>query len=205
MTTRKKSRLLVDEFRTPRLVAESRSVGLPSLRKTTYGDAALRWIDSDDGLTEQRVMRLTWFCKKIALTAFQTLVIVLALLTLGWNSWGQAKRPLKAEDIEQLLIGGVTQERMVHLIRDGGVTFEMTPALKERFAKAGAGAEVLQAIDSASAEYAKKALEAARWAEEDAKRKQQAKLKEIEAAKAESAKRKTEEEKTKLAEEAKRK
>lgn len=151
-------------------------------------------------------MRSTWFRKKIAVTAFQTLVIVLALLTLGWNSWGQAKRPLKAEDVEQLLIGGVTQERMVQLIRDGGVTFEMTPALKERFAKAGAGAEVMQAIESASGEYVKKALEAARRAEEDAKRKQQeAKLKEIEAAKAEASKRKAEEEKNKLAEEAKRK
>jgi len=151
-------------------------------------------------------MKSTWFGKKIALPAFQTLAIVLALLTFSWNSWGQAKRPLKAEDIEQLLIGGVTQERLVRLIRDGGVTFQMTATLKERFAKAGAGAEVIQAIESASAEYASKSLEAARRAEEDAKRKQQeAKLKEIEAAKAEAVKRKADEEKKKLAEEAKRK
>jgi hypothetical protein len=105
-------------------------MGLPSLRKTTYGDAALRWIESEDESTERGAMRRsTWFGNKIVLMASQSLIVGLALLMLTWNSWGQAKRPLKAEDIEQLLSGGVTQERIVHLIRDGGVNFETAPKL----------------------------------------------------------------------------
>jgi flagellar biosynthesis GTPase FlhF len=177
------------------------SLRLPLLRKTTYGGAASRWSNFEAGQTEQRQMCSSWFCKRITMATGKTLIIFLTLVTLSWNAWSQVKRPLKAEDLEQLLIGGVTQERITQLVRESGVTFQMTPALKERFAKAGAGAEVMRAIESASAEYSKKALEAARRAEEDAKRKQQeAKQKEIDAAK-----RKAEEETKKLAEEAKRK
>jgi len=111
----------------------------------------------------------------------------------------EAKKPLSLEDIEQLLRIGVSSTGVVRVIDERGVSFEVREETKDRLRKAGADARVIQGVEKAALEFARKKLERERKrAAEERRRIQEEKRK------LEEAKRKEEEEKRK-AEEAKQK
>ena len=68
----------------------------------------------------------------------------------------QAKKPLSLEDIEQLLKIGVSSRGAARVIDDHGVNFEVTEDVKERLRKAGADSTVIQAVEKAALEFARK-------------------------------------------------
>ena len=58
----------------------------------------------------------------------------------------QAKKPLSAENIMELLSGGVDTSRVTYLVLDRGVDFELTPKLEKAFQDAGADPTLMAAI-----------------------------------------------------------
>ncbi|MBI4489949.1 MAG: formylglycine-generating enzyme family protein [Deltaproteobacteria bacterium] len=115
------------------------------------------------------------------------------LLPVLFCSFGPAQEkpaPLTLEKIEEALKeGALPQGRLATIIRDQGIGFEATEEVKERLRRAGADTVVLQAIERASVEYAKRRVE------EEKKRIEEAKRKEGERRKAEEeARRRAEEE-----------
>jgi hypothetical protein len=57
--------------------------------------------------------------------------------------------PLSKDDVTLLLLGGATQEKMIALIEQRGVDFQMNPDLAKKFHDAGASDEVIEAIQKA--------------------------------------------------------
>ncbi len=64
-----------------------------------------------------------------------------------------AQERLSPNAIEDLLTEGVHPKRVVGLIKQLGVNFELTDELRNRFKKAGAGTEVMQALELAVIRY----------------------------------------------------
>lgn len=85
---------------------------------------------------------------------------------------GQEKpNPLTLEKIEESLKEGVLPSaRLAALIRDIGVSFEVTPEIRERLRKVGADVVVMQEVERAAVEYAKRKLEEERRKVEEEKR-----------------------------------
>jgi len=71
----------------------------------------------------------------------------------------QAKKPLSLEDIEQLFRIGVSSKGVTRLLDERGVNFEVTEDVKERLGKAGADARVMQAVEGAGLEFARRRYE----------------------------------------------
>jgi len=71
----------------------------------------------------------------------------------------QAKKPLSLEDIEQLFRIGVSSKGVTRLLDERGVNFEVTEDVKERLRKAGADATVMQAVEGAGLEFARRRYE----------------------------------------------
>lgn len=67
-----------------------------------------------------------------------------------------ATKLLTVEEVEELLQEGVTPKRVVTLIEEHGVAFEMIESLQERLRKAGADDRVLNAIKRARLVYSQK-------------------------------------------------
>ena len=57
--------------------------------------------------------------------------------------------PLSKDDVTLLLLGGATQEKMIALIEQRGVDFQMNPDLAKKFHDAGASDEVIEALTKA--------------------------------------------------------
>ena len=82
------------------------------------------------------------------------LLVGLGLICLGLVSAGTiraraAERPLSADDVRLLLIGGATTEKMIALIEQRGVDFRMNPDLAKKFHDDGASDEVIEALQKA--------------------------------------------------------
>lgn len=70
------------------------------------------------------------------------------------------KKPRSVEEIETLLRGGVSARRIIEVVEEQGVSFELTKEVRERLSKAGADESVLGAIEEAGAK--KKAAQPAK-------------------------------------------
>jgi hypothetical protein len=57
--------------------------------------------------------------------------------------------PLSKDDVTLLLLGGATQEKMITLIQQRGVDFQMNPDLAKKFHDAGASDEVIETLQKA--------------------------------------------------------
>ena len=57
--------------------------------------------------------------------------------------------PLSKDDVTLLLLGGATQEKMIALIQQRGVDFQMNPDLAKKFHDSGASDEVIEALQKA--------------------------------------------------------
>ena len=90
------------------------------------------------------------------------LSLSLGLLVASVALAQEPKRPLGASEITGLLGSGVSQARVADLVDQRGVTFEVTPAIKDQLRAAGAGSEVLGAVDRASLQAERRKLEAER-------------------------------------------
>jgi len=90
------------------------------------------------------------------------LIASLVVLVASGALAQDGKRPLGAGEIAKLLGSGVSQARVADLVDQRGVTFEVTPAIKEQLRAAGAGSEVLGAVDRASIQAERRKLEAER-------------------------------------------
>lgn len=74
------------------------------------------------------------------------LLVLACVLAVGI---GAAEQPLSKDDVTLLLIGGATKEKMIALIEQRGIDFQMNPALAKKFHDAGAGDEVIDALQKA--------------------------------------------------------
>jgi len=91
------------------------------------------------------------------------LLLALPLVLLAASAaTPETKRPLSAGEIEKLLGSGVSQGRVADLVDQRGVTFEVTPAIKDQLRATGAGDQVLGAVDRASLQAERGKLEAER-------------------------------------------
>jgi nucleoid-associated protein YgaU len=60
-----------------------------------------------------------------------------------------AESPLSKDDVTLLLLGGATQEKIITLIQQRGVDFQMNPDLAQKFHDSGASDEVIEALQKA--------------------------------------------------------
>jgi len=77
------------------------------------------------------------------------LLVLACLLAFSATAADKPPKPLSQDDIVLLLIGGATTEKMIELIEDRGVAFQMTPDLAKRFHDAGADDMVIEALQKA--------------------------------------------------------
>ena len=69
-------------------------------------------------------------------------------------SFAQKRGPLSLADVQNLLEGRVSQARIVKLVAEEGVSFQLTASLRDKLQKAGADASVIEALAKASASMA---------------------------------------------------
>jgi thiol-disulfide isomerase/thioredoxin len=67
-----------------------------------------------------------------------------------------AEHPLSKDDVTLLLIGGASTDKMVGLIQQRGIDFQMTPDLVKQFRTDGASTEVINALQKAGDKLAAK-------------------------------------------------
>jgi thiol-disulfide isomerase/thioredoxin len=65
-----------------------------------------------------------------------------------------ADHPLNADDVTLLLIGGASEDRLLNLIAERGVDFQLTPELEKKFRDNGATDSVIEAIKKAGEKLA---------------------------------------------------
>ncbi len=65
-----------------------------------------------------------------------------------------AEHPLSADDVTLLLIGGASADRLLTLIDQRGVDFQMTPELEKKFRDEGATDSVIEALKKAGEKLA---------------------------------------------------
>jgi hypothetical protein len=73
--------------------------------------------------------------------------VLAACLVAAVISAGES--PLSKDDVTLLLLGGATQEKMIALIQQRGVDFQMNPDLAKKFHDSGASDEVIEALQKA--------------------------------------------------------
>jgi len=73
-------------------------------------------------------------------------VLLLFVLAGVCASWVSAAQPLSQDDITLLLIGGAPEQKMVALVEQRGVDFQLNPELIEKFHKLGATSPLIDAI-----------------------------------------------------------
>jgi ribosomal protein L12E/L44/L45/RPP1/RPP2 len=78
-----------------------------------------------------------------------TLVILACLLTFGAQAADKPPKPLTEDDVVLLLIGGATTDKMIEIIEDRGIGFQMNPDIAKRFHDAGADDRVIEALQKA--------------------------------------------------------
>jgi ribosomal protein L12E/L44/L45/RPP1/RPP2 len=77
------------------------------------------------------------------------LVILACLLTFGAQAADKPPKPLTEDDVVLLLIGGATTDKMIEIIEDRGISFQMNPDVAKRFHDAGADDRVIEALQKA--------------------------------------------------------
>ena len=77
------------------------------------------------------------YCRSIAVLLILAGIFVLPL---------RAAQPLSQEDITLLLIGGASESKMITLVQQRGVDFQLTPELIQKFKKDGASQALIDAI-----------------------------------------------------------
>ena len=77
------------------------------------------------------------------------LVVLACLLTIGAKAADKAPKSLSEDDVVLLLIGGATTDKMLDIIEDRGIGFQMNPDLAKRFHDAGADDRVIEALQKA--------------------------------------------------------
>jgi hypothetical protein len=88
---------------------------------------------------------------KTRLIGKATLLILACLLTFGARAADKPPKPLTEDDVVLLLIGGATPDRMIEIIEDRGIAFQMNPDIAKRFHDAGADDRVIEALQKAGA------------------------------------------------------
>jgi hypothetical protein len=73
--------------------------------------------------------------------------VLAAWLVAAVTSAGES--PLSKDDVTLLLLGGATQEKMIALIEQRGVDFQMNPDLAKKFHDSGASDAVIEALQKA--------------------------------------------------------
>jgi hypothetical protein len=84
----------------------------------------------------------------IRIKAF-SLIALLTLICAGSVVARAADPPLTKDDVRVLLIGGASGDKMIAVIQERGVDFQMTPDLAKKFHDDGAGDEVIEALQKA--------------------------------------------------------
>ena len=86
---------------------------------------------------------------KTRLVGKATLVILACLLAFGARAADKPPKPLTEDDVVLLLIGGASTDKMVEIIEDRGISFQMNPDIAKRFHDAGADDRVIEALQKA--------------------------------------------------------
>ena len=81
--------------------------------------------------------------KTVTRLALVVLVCLIGALARG------ADKPLTADDLRLLLIGGAAPAKVVSLIEERGISFKLTPELEKNFRSDGADDSVIQALKTA--------------------------------------------------------
>ena len=84
-----------------------------------------------------RSRQVKGYCRSIAVLLILAGIFVLPL---------RAAQPLSQQDITLLLIGGASESKMITLVEQRGVDFQLTPELIQRFKKDGASQALIDAI-----------------------------------------------------------
>lgn len=85
--------------------------------------------------------------QKMKTTLAATLVFACVMVPMA----RAAQQPLSVDDIQLLLIGGSTPAKMVAIIEQRGVNFQLTPDLEKKLREGGADTAVIEAIQKAQA------------------------------------------------------
>jgi len=81
-------------------------------------------------------------------------LVLLLCCVLGLPASRAADKPLTADDVTLLLIGGASSQKMVDLIKQRGISFKMSAELATGFRRDGADETVIQALESAAGKAA---------------------------------------------------
>lgn len=110
------------------------------------------------------------------------LVVCLPLIFLAFAALAQeVKIPLSLGEIEHLLKEGVSTKRVVAIVEERGISFDVTAEVRERLRKVGVEGEILVAIERAGAEFLRRQAEAEKKKAEEEKRKLEAERQRLEA------------------------
>jgi hypothetical protein len=99
-------------------------------------------------MRDRSLLRIGWDTTRILVASG----VLALLISVGFS---QEHNPISDADIEALLLSGVVHERLVHLVRERGVSFAPSQAVRTRLRAAGADAELLQVVEQAAEQYAK--------------------------------------------------
>ncbi len=91
-------------------------------------------------------------------------LLLAVLVCLASGVARAASQPLSKDDITLLLIGGASSQKVVGLIEQRGIDFQMGPDLAKKFHDQGASDEVIEALTRASQKRAQAAARAPRAA-----------------------------------------
>jgi formylglycine-generating enzyme required for sulfatase activity len=100
-------------------------------------------------------MKLGKFTAHILICVSISLSVSGDLIISASAAFAQERRPLSVENVEHLMKEVPSHGRIAQLIQQNGVNFEATAAVRTRLKSAGAGAEVMEAVEKASAAYLK--------------------------------------------------
>jgi hypothetical protein len=87
-------------------------------------------------------------------TAKAATILALMALCLVPSRTAAADHPLTKDDVSLLLIGGASTEKMVALIQQRGIDFQMNADLAQKFHNDGAGDAVIDALQKAGEKWA---------------------------------------------------
>lgn len=88
------------------------------------------------------------------MASYRTLIVIPVLVFFAAVAYSQGRTSLSVADIEGLLRAGVTAKRLVTLIEERGINFDLTEETKAKFRAAGGDALFIQALERAAAEKA---------------------------------------------------
>ena len=90
---------------------------------------------------------------------FTSLIAIFILLVCTLSAHPQARKPLTADEISELLKSGVSTNRLVQLVESYGVAFELDDRTLRRLKENGATSEVLSSVKKMSVRFAEEKKE----------------------------------------------